>query len=44
MPLEDARYRIKTFPSGKRVRLAFVDNEVVEATAMKRKRISSKRI
>jgi len=30
MPLEGARYRIITTKSGKKIRLAFVDNVVVE--------------
>lgn len=30
MPIPGARYRWKTFPSGKKVRLAFVKNKVVE--------------
>lgn len=31
MPIEDARYRVTTTKSGKKVRLAFKDGEVVEA-------------
>lgn len=31
MPLKDARYRVKTTSTGKKVRLAFQDGEVVEA-------------
>lgn len=31
MPIKDARYRVKTTKSGKKVRLAFKDGEVVEA-------------
>lgn len=31
MPIPGARYRFKTFPSGKKVRLAFKGKEVVEA-------------
>lgn len=30
MPIKGARYRWKTLPSGKKIRLAFVDNKVVE--------------
>lgn len=30
MPITGARYRWKTYPSGKKVRLAFVGNKVVE--------------
>jgi hypothetical protein len=30
MPIPGARYRVKTYPSGKKVRLAFKGNEVVE--------------
>lgn len=30
MPIPHARYRWKTTKSGKKIRLAFVDNEVVE--------------
>jgi hypothetical protein len=30
MPIPGARYRWKTFPSGKEVRLAFQGNKVVE--------------
>lgn len=33
MPLEGARYRWRTFQSGKKVRLAFRDNAVIEAKA-----------
>ena len=35
MPLPGARYRVKTTPKGKKVRLAFKDNEVVEAKNLK---------
>ena len=30
MPIPGARYRWKTFPSGKKIRLAFKGNKVVE--------------
>lgn len=30
MPIPGARYRVKTYPSGKKVRLAFQGNRVVE--------------
>jgi hypothetical protein len=35
MPIKGARYRVKTTKSGKKVRLAFRDDEVVEAKNMK---------
>jgi hypothetical protein len=38
MPLEGARYRVKTTKTGKRVRLAFKDGEVVEAKRLKPKK------
>jgi hypothetical protein len=31
MPIRNARYRVKTTPTGKKVRLAFKGGEVVEA-------------
>ena len=30
MPISGARYRYKRFPSGQKIRLAFVNNKVVE--------------
>lgn len=35
MPLPGARYRVKTTSSGKKVRLAFEGNQVVEAKNLK---------
>jgi hypothetical protein len=35
MPLPGARYRVKTTKSGKKVRLAFKGNQVVEAKNLK---------
>lgn len=35
MPLPGARYRVKTTKSGKKVRLAFKEGEVVEAKNLK---------
>jgi len=35
MPIKGARYRVKTTESGKKVRLAFKDGEVVEAKGLK---------
>lgn len=35
MPLNGARYRVKTMKSGKKVRLAFKGNKVVEAKNLK---------
>lgn len=35
MPIRGARYRVKTTPKGKKVRLAFKGNKVVEAKNMK---------
>lgn len=35
MPIPGARFRVKTTKSGKKVRLAFKDDEVVEAKNMK---------
>lgn len=31
MPIPGARFRVKTTPTGKKIRLAFVKNKVVEA-------------
>jgi len=31
------RHRVRTFPSGKKVKLVFCDNEVVEATKLENK-------
>jgi len=39
MPLKSKkgiRYRVRTYPSGKRVRLAFIGDRVVESTPMPR--------
>ena len=39
MPLgPGVRYRVKTYPSGEKVRLAFKGNEVVEAKKLHKKR------
>lgn len=35
MPIPGARFRVKTTKSGKKIRLAFKDNEVVEAKNLK---------
>ena len=35
MPIKGARYRVKTTASGKKVRLAFKGNKVVEAKNLK---------
>lgn len=37
MPLKGVRYRVKTYKSGKRVRLAFRGNKVVETKTLPRK-------
>jgi hypothetical protein len=34
MPIPNARYRVKTFPSGKKVRLAFQGGRVVETKSL----------
>lgn len=38
MPLKGARYRVKTTKSGKKVRLAFRGNKMVEAKSLPKKR------
>lgn len=45
VPIKSARYRWKTLPSGKKVRLAFVGNRVVETKPEggKAKRVRSKK-
>ena len=35
MPIKGARFRVKTTKTGKKVRLAFKDNKVVEAKNLK---------
>ena len=34
MPIPGARFRVKTFPSGKKVRLAFKGSKMVEAVKL----------
>lgn len=36
MPIKGARFRVKTLPSGKKIRLAFKGNKVVEVKKLEK--------
>jgi hypothetical protein len=43
MPLRGVRYRVKTTKTGKKIRLAFRGNKVVEAKRLRKKRRRKRR-